>query len=406
MTMSNVAHDPIKDIPSKQKPLLFGLIGRRIVRMVRYCWSAADEALAEYGIAAHELFELGPGPISLYFESGTVIGAGSQPSLSSVIVWLERDEHGALRDDPMADDPELHAIAADDSRNADSRWAATHGARVTAIRVLAPHEQSEYFHSSCVNQIAVRFELDNGDSFYLGHGLHDGSDDFAVLHAEGIDPAIQADLRELFTLDAMTQLPEPRPLRTADFSPEVPSQRRALLSDMLGERLVGIVRYSRLPIDPIAPEYALERNDLFQNALGPVALLFESEMIVGVGDDPPSKALRVWLEQHETGQTRATSLHADPRLAPMEAGSPLYVRHWGSATWYGTRIVSISAFTRIGTASSDEIALQLRLDDGKSLVMGRCLRPEGDDFAVFLNERDIPPERRAALHESFRLDKA
>ena len=110
--------------------------------MVRFCWEAADDAFAKYGISARELFEIGPGPLSLYFESGAVIGAASQPSLSSVIVWLERDVHGPKRDDPMAVDPELHPISADDARYADSRWAASHGARVTAICVLAPHEQA------------------------------------------------------------------------------------------------------------------------------------------------------------------------------------------------------------------------------------------------------------------------
>ena len=43
----------------------------------------------------------------------------------------------------------------------------------------------------------ITFSLHNGEKIILGHGLHDGSDDFAVLHEEDVLPAIKTNLQEL-----------------------------------------------------------------------------------------------------------------------------------------------------------------------------------------------------------------
>jgi hypothetical protein len=69
-------------------------------------------------------------------------------------------------------------------RYSDARWAAACGTRVTAIRVFQQVGQ-DLTRTDLPNETAVQFELDNGDSFFLGHGLHDGSDDFAVIHEAG-----------------------------------------------------------------------------------------------------------------------------------------------------------------------------------------------------------------------------
>jgi hypothetical protein len=151
-------------------------------------------------LATQQVFGRTAGALALVFESGMVVGAASQPSKDSIEIWLERDPSGATRPEPLEEDSELHPISAQDSRYADARWAAACGARVSAIRVLRRFGQN-LTHSDLPSEAAVQLDLDNGDSIFLGHGLHDDSDDFAVLHAEEIEPAIRPALRELLRID-------------------------------------------------------------------------------------------------------------------------------------------------------------------------------------------------------------
>jgi hypothetical protein len=189
------------DVPSRRRALLAALVGQRLVRMVRYSRRPADEAARVYHVPEPELFAKTAGPVALIFESGAVVGAASQPSENSVLVWLERDKNGTSRSEPLDQDTELYPVSADDPRYSDARWAAACGAVVRAIRVFERVGQ-DLTRTDLPNETAVQFELDNGDSFFLGHGLHDDSDDFAVVHEEEIEPEIKPTLRGLFTLEA------------------------------------------------------------------------------------------------------------------------------------------------------------------------------------------------------------
>lgn len=74
------------------------------------------------------------------------------------------------------------------------------GQRVTAIHILKRTGQGPLF-THLPNEAGVRIDLDNGDSILLAHGLHDDSDDFAVLHPEEVLPEIAAALHVSLTVD-------------------------------------------------------------------------------------------------------------------------------------------------------------------------------------------------------------
>jgi hypothetical protein len=185
---------PREDVPSRRLELLAPTIGQRLIRLVRYSRLPLDEALSEYGVPQAQLFGLTAGPLALELESGCILGAGSQPSLNSVTLWLERDDRGQMPSDPMSKDETLTPIPAQDPRYADARWNAIPGQRVTSISILRRSGQS-VLHDDLPSEVAVQLELESGDSIFLAHGLHDDSDDFSVLHREEILPEIAANLR-------------------------------------------------------------------------------------------------------------------------------------------------------------------------------------------------------------------
>jgi hypothetical protein len=190
---------PSSDVPSRRRPLLAALLGERVLSIVRYSWVPAEQAVREYGLSAQQVFGRTAGPIALEFASSVILGVASQPSENSVVVWLERDEHGALQDDPLSQAADLHPVSADDPRYADARWSALLGTRLSAIRVFRSVGRGAK-EDALPSETALELQFERGESLFCTHGLHDNSDDFSVLHENEIVPALRGALRESFTL--------------------------------------------------------------------------------------------------------------------------------------------------------------------------------------------------------------
>lgn len=184
---------------SHHRALLFSLLGKRLTRMVRYSWLPAAEASAEYALPPQQLFGRTLGPLALVFESGLVIGAASEPAKNSVMVWAEEDGHGTTRDGRLDQDRALYPISAADERYSEPRWASAASARIVGVQLLRRTGQSTT-HDELPSQAAVRFDLDNDDHFYLAHGLHNDSEEFAVLRCDEILDRIAPALRQVFKL--------------------------------------------------------------------------------------------------------------------------------------------------------------------------------------------------------------
>jgi hypothetical protein len=187
------------DIPSHQQTLLSALLDQRVLRVVRYSWVPPEQAMREYALTAQQVFGLTGGPIALEFASGVIVGVASQPSENSVVVWWERDAHGVMRNELLSQVADLSPVSADDSRYADARWSAVLGARLTKIRAFRSVGRSAK-EDAVPSETALEFQFERGESLICTHGLHDGSDDFSVLHEDEIAPELRHGLREMFAL--------------------------------------------------------------------------------------------------------------------------------------------------------------------------------------------------------------
>jgi hypothetical protein len=182
----------VEDIPSRQPDLLKMLDGAVMTRMVRYSLSPPEEVVAERGIPASAVFSLTEGPVLLWIDSGTVVGAASQESLISVTLWIE-EGNGGTRD--ILTDETLYAIDAADPTYSDDYWRGLLGRRVKVASLIIRDADDPRRGEPREAGVVLAFE--GGAELILAHGLHNDSGEFAVLRREQIAPNVAARMREI-----------------------------------------------------------------------------------------------------------------------------------------------------------------------------------------------------------------
>lgn len=179
-------------VPSARADLLRSLIGRRVVRMARDSWLSPDEAMGELGIPARLVFRRSPGSLLVTTESGDTLGFGGSPATASVTVWRPRGPGvPAARD--MATDEPSYMIEASDPRYSDPSMHELLGRLVESVSILrrAPFNAK---HAMLPREAAVVLGFQGGDELVLGHGLHNDSDDFAILSRNEIVSGVRPQL--------------------------------------------------------------------------------------------------------------------------------------------------------------------------------------------------------------------
>lgn len=175
-----------ESIPSEKISLFSLLEGERLDKIVRYSWLKGSEAVEEYGIEPKDVFSLTAGPILLYFKSGMIIGASSEPSKNSVVLWVERDDKGYIAKELIEKDSELYPIDSKDIEYSNTFWSQLEGQRVERFSIIRCTPKNAKFE--CIpNEVGLLIKMSNGIKFILSHGLHDNSDDFSVITENQID---------------------------------------------------------------------------------------------------------------------------------------------------------------------------------------------------------------------------
>ena len=180
-----------ENIPSKLSKLLNSLIGRKLERLTRYSWYSEGEAIKEYKISKEEVFSLTAGPILIYFEDGLVIGASSNPSLNSVVIWVEKNEDNDCSDELIENDNELFPIDAKNQRNF---WSCLLGQSIVALNIIKRNTNNPKM-TELPNEVGLFILMSNGYKFILSHGLHDNSDDFSVIQEKQINEELLHQLK-------------------------------------------------------------------------------------------------------------------------------------------------------------------------------------------------------------------
>lgn len=175
-----------EDVPSKQIELLNRLKNNKVCRITRYSWLLASQAMEEWSIPASLVFRLTSGPLLLTLESGLTVGFASLPEKTSVTVWLEKaDENDQKYGVISEDSSDLFPVEACDSNYSEASICQLVGKQITSIQIIKKvPENLLVAQTPCEAGLIIGFE--NGDELVLSHGLHNNSDDFAIIFRQEI----------------------------------------------------------------------------------------------------------------------------------------------------------------------------------------------------------------------------
>lgn len=180
-------------VASEQAELLRLMLGRRISSLIRYEWDSLAKA-ATMARPGWSLFRCAPGPLVVGLDGGVEVAFGSSPPTASVVVWLERDQAGIPSDrGALADQPDLYAIRAEDTTYGDRFVAGFVGSQLVGVEVWQRQATLAKLQALPRDAGVVLIAAD-GRRLVIGHGLHDGSDDLAVIEPAQIDRHIRPQL--------------------------------------------------------------------------------------------------------------------------------------------------------------------------------------------------------------------
>lgn len=185
--------------PSLSCDILGRFIGKRIARLVRYSWWKKEDVASECGIENEQAFSLTAGPLAIVFEDGSTLGVASEPSINSVIVWLDRVGGQAKMAPALDEDTELFPIDSIDEIYADQFWRQFTKITLVGFSILKRKSMSTG-ERELPSELGLCFHFDGNKKFIAAHGLHDGSDDFAVLNDGQIELTTCEQLEELALL--------------------------------------------------------------------------------------------------------------------------------------------------------------------------------------------------------------
>lgn len=185
--------------PSLSREILGRFIGMRVARLVRYSWWKKENVSSECGVANEQAFSLTAGPLAVVFEDGSTLGVASDPSLNSVIVWVDRFGSETKMSPALDEDTELFPIDSIDEIYAEPFWKHFKNTTLTDFSILKKKSMSAG-ERELPSELGLHFHFDGNEGFVAAHGLHNGSDDFSVLKEEQIGLATCGLLEELALL--------------------------------------------------------------------------------------------------------------------------------------------------------------------------------------------------------------
>jgi len=183
----------IGDVPLARRRILVNLVGKEIRELIRFSWLPGQQASKDYELRNEDVFSLTAGPCLLKTSGGLEVAFASDPGLASVIVWVERTADGVSTSEPLASDADLHAISVTDATFSSPKWASLVGKTIASVTILKRRPENSLLEEK-PNEVGVDIGLDDGQHVIFGHGLHDDSDDFAVIRPEQIAEQVRGQL--------------------------------------------------------------------------------------------------------------------------------------------------------------------------------------------------------------------
>lgn len=182
--------------PSSSLDLLHQFIGKTISTMIRYSWWKKEEVATECNISKKQAFSFTAGPLAVVFKDGSTLGVASDPSINSIIVWLDRTAGQSDTTQTLSEDAELFPINANDEMYSEPFWNKFTEQTLTGFSILKSKDMNAC-EAGLPSELGLCFYFGSNERFIASHGLHNGSDDFSVIVDSQFDPTIRGKTEEL-----------------------------------------------------------------------------------------------------------------------------------------------------------------------------------------------------------------
>jgi len=181
--------------PSSSISLLQEVVGKCVTGLVRYSWWPKEEVASECGTTESSAFSLTYGPLGVAFEDGTVIGVAEQPSLNSVVVWVDRAGGAAAKYPEMDEDSEFFPIDARDCQFSQQLFGDVVGEALINLVILKPRSMNALL-GELPSEVGLCFVFEGGRKLVAARGLHQVGGDFAVIGYEQIPASVRGEIVE------------------------------------------------------------------------------------------------------------------------------------------------------------------------------------------------------------------
>jgi len=180
------------------------------------------------------------------------------------------------------------------------------------------------------------------------------------------------------------------------------SSKLDLLSSMIGERIVEMIRYSWLAPEAAVSQYGLSRGDCFSLTSGPIAIRFANGLIIAFGSEPSLASVICWTERDLTGRWSNERLDLDSDLFPVSATDNRYstpgIKSVIAEILTGFTIWKRPPVNHLWDELPREVAIRLVVTNGHDLWLTHGLHNDSDDFSV-LEESRLMEKLRVSLIE-------
>ncbi|MEW8693491.1 MAG: hypothetical protein AB2535_20850 [Candidatus Thiodiazotropha endolucinida] len=177
-------------------------------------------------------------------------------------------------------------------------------------------------------------------------------------------------------------------MTTPMYGEGIPSERANLVSQLVGQELNGLVRYSWLPEDEAVDEYGIDRDEVFSLTSGPLLMCFASGLAVGFSSDPSKNSIVLWVEKNENGESIDELAEDDEELFSIDAKEQrLYWSDFLNKKISATQVVHRKAGSAKMAELTNEVGLIIVFEDGSEFVLSHGLHDNSDDFSVISREQ-------------------
>ena len=172
-------------------------------------------------------------------------------------------------------------------------------------------------------------------------------------------------------------------MTTSIYDVDIPSNRTGLLANLVGRKLINIIRFNYVSEKELIEDYYMDPKDFFCCSLGPFLFYFEDGLVIGGSSNPSQNTVHMWVERNENGE------HHDCLQEEDEDAISFYAKDYDDWNIYLNQVVkSVTIIKETSDTYSkildlpSERGVLFEFENGSGLIMSHGLNDKSDDTTL------------------------